>query len=481
MGEWAATFFSNPGNYVVALIMICAIIGCLVSVFKPEHELGQEFVAGIDAIGPIFLPVAGIMASQPYLAAFISGVFGPLFNTIGADPAMAATTFIAVDMGGYPLAAELAATKESWIMAMMTGYMAGATIVFTIPVALKMLEVRDRKYLALGVMSGLLAIPIGVFVSSAIIAFSNPMIREVVATNGEATYQLALSWAQIGINLVPLIIICVLLALGLKFIPNGMIKGFNVFGRVLESALKIVVVIVIIDYFTGIFTTLLGEAFEFQPIIADEVDIFRALETAGAIGIMLCGAFPMVWMIKKFLAKPLEKLGKLVHLSSDATAGLLAASANVLAALAMVKDMRARDKVIVMAFGVCCAFLFGDHLSFTANFQPSLIPAVMLGKIAGGIFCIIFAYLLAIKNAEKLEAEDAAKGISSISTPKEDEQLIVNNTNDEVALDAPRFMADTKALAQSTLEYAKMIDASEEDLAKLAQSGYMACSNIAKK
>ena len=107
---------------------------------------------------------------------------------------MAATTFIAVDMGGYQLADALAETRESWIMAMVTGYMAGATIVFSIPVALKMLEKRDRKYLALGVMSGLLAIPIGVLVASAIIAVSHPMVREVVSTNADATYQLALSW-----------------------------------------------------------------------------------------------------------------------------------------------------------------------------------------------------------------------------------------------------------------------------------------------
>nr|WP_270295005.1 ethanolamine utilization protein EutH [Eggerthella sinensis] len=66
----------------------------------------------------------------------------------------------------------------------------------------------------------------------------------------------------------------------------------------------------------------------------------------------------------------LAKIGGAVGLSSDATAGLLAASANVLAALSMVKDLKARDKVLVMSFAVCCAFLFGDHLSFTANFQP---------------------------------------------------------------------------------------------------------------
>lgn len=406
------------GTVVVYIIMICALAGCIVSVVRPEHELGQEFVAGIDSIGPIFLPVAGIMASAPYLTAFVSSVFGPLYGAVGADPSMAATTFIAVDMGGYQLADALAATRESWIMAMVTGYMGGATIVFTIPVALKMLEKRDRKYLALGVMSGLLAIPIGVFVASAIIALSNPVIREIVSTNAEATYQLALSWGQIGINLIPLIIVCIALAAGLKFKPDAMIKGFIVFGRVMESALKLVFVLVVIEYFTGIFTTLFG-GFGFDPIIADEEDIFRALEVSGAIGMMLCGAFPMVWLIKKYLAKPLEKIGGVFGLSSDATAGLLAASANVLAALSMVKDLKARDKVIVLAFAVCCAFLFGDHLSFTANFQPSLIVPVMVGKFVAGICAIAFAYLLALKKAEELEATEKAAAPADTKTATE--------------------------------------------------------------
>ena len=392
------------GTIVVYIIMACAIAGCLASVIKPESELGQQFVAGIDSIGPIFLPVAGIMASAPYLTAFVSAVFGPAYSAVGADPAMAATTFIAVDMGGYQLADALAETRESWIMAMVTGYMAGATIVFSIPVALKMIEKRDRKYLALGVMSGLLAIPIGVLVASAIIAVSHPMVREIVSTNADATYQLALSWGQIGVNLIPLIIICVALAAGLKFKPDAMIKGFIVFGRVMESALKIVFVLVVVEYFTGVWSTLFG-SFGFDPIIADEEDVFRALEVSGAIGMMLCGAFPMVYLIRRYLAKPLAKIGGAVGLSSDATAGLLAGSANVLALFSMVKDLRAKDKVICMAFAVCCAFLFGDHLSFTANFQPNLIVVVLAGKLAAGICAIVFAKLLAVKKAEQLERE----------------------------------------------------------------------------
>ena len=393
------------GRVVVYIIMICAVAGAIASAIRPESELGQQFVAGIDSIGPIFLPVAGIMAAAPYLTAFVSSVFGPAYGALGADPAMAATTFIAVDMGGYQLADALAQTREGWIMAMMTGYMAGATIVFTIPVALKMLEKRDQKYLALGVMSGLLAIPVGVFVASLVIALSNPVIREVVSTNSAATYQLALGFAQIGHNLIPLVIICVALAAGLKARPDAMIRGFIAFGRIMDAALKIVFVLAVVEYFTGVFVTLFG-SFGLDPIIADDENLFRALEVSGAIGMMLCGAFPMVYLIKRYLTRPLEKIGGLVGLSSDATAGLLAGSANVLALLAMIKDMCARDKVICLSFAVCCAFLFGDHLSFTANFQPSLIVPVLLGKLAGGICAIVFAQLLAVRKAEELEAAE---------------------------------------------------------------------------
>ena len=395
------------GTIVVYIIMACALAGAIASAIRPESKLGQEFVAGIDSIGPIFLPTAGILAAAPFFTAFVKVVFGPLFSSLGADPAMAATTIVAVDMGGYQLADALAQTRESWIMAMITGYMAGATIVFTIPVALKMLEKKDQKYLALGAMSGFLAIPIGVLVASAIIALTNPVIRETVSTNAAATYQMALSFGLIFRNLVPLTIICIALALGLKLKPDAMIKGFIVFGRVMDAALKLIFVCAVIEYFTGIFTQVFG-SFGLDPIIADEENTFRALEVAGAIGIMLCGAFPMVYLIRRYLSKPLEKLGGVVGLSPDATAGILAGSANVLALLSMIKDMKAKDKVICLSYGVCAAFLFGDHLSFTANFQPTLIVPVLLGKLSAGICDVIFCNLLAVRKAEQLEAEEKA-------------------------------------------------------------------------
>ncbi len=396
------------GTVVIYIIMVCAVLGAFAYLRNEEEGLGKEFVEGLYSIGPIFVPVAGIMAAIPYLSAFVKTFFGPLFSAMGADPAIAATTFIAVDMGGYQLAETLAQSKEGWIMAMVVGYMAGATIVFSVPVGLTMLQKKDHKYMALGIMSGLLSIPIGVFATCSILSISDLAVRGLISANAESAYTLALTFSAIFTNLIPLTIFCVALAIGLKMVPNAMIKGFLWFGRGMHISIILVLVFSIVEYFTGAFTSIFG-SWGFDPIIADEKDQFRALEIAGYIGIMLCGAFPMVYLIKKYLATPMESVGKIMGLKSEGAAGMLAAAANILAMFRLIQDMRAKDKVLCIAFAVCAAFMFGDHLAFTANFQPNMILPVLSGKLIGGLSGFGLAYLLSVPTALILEKQEEIK------------------------------------------------------------------------
>ena len=390
------------GNYVIYIIMICAVMGAFASIIDDKKGLGAEFVKGIYSIGPIFIPVAGIMASIPYLSQFITVVFGPLFETIGADPAIAATTFIAVDMGGYQLADSLAQTREGWITAMIVGYMAGATIVFSIPVGLAMLEEPDHKYMALGVMAGILSVPVGVFIACMMLALSNTSVRELVDTTSDSSLVLEMGLNDILVNMLPLVVVCIAIAVGLKLFPSYMIRGFLFLGKALDTALKLVLVFSIGEYFTGACTNLLG-GWGFDPIIADEEDIFRALEIAGYIGIMLSGAFPMVYLIKKYLARPMEAAGRGFGMDSVGAAGILAAVANIIAMFHLIADMKERDKVLCIAFAVCGAFMFGDHLAFTANFQPNLILPILIGKLSGGILGFLLAMWIAVPAVERMK------------------------------------------------------------------------------
>lgn len=412
------------GTVVVYIIMICAVMGAFAAIKDPDNGLGKEFMSGLHAVGHIFVPAAGIMASIPYLTWFISKFIGPIFHTIGADPAIAATAILASDMGGYQLANALKESYEGWIMALIVGFMAGATIVFSIPMGLAMLDKRDHKYMALGIMSGVLTIPIGAFIASVLVLLFDTKVRDVISTTSDSTYEFVISYGQIFINLTPLLIFVLLIAGGLKFFPGVMIKGFMIFGRVMDAAIKLVLVFSIVEIFTGVFTTVFG-AWGFDPIMADEADQFRALETAGYIGIMLAGAFPMVYLLRKYASTPLEAAGRKIGLTSVGSAGILATVANILAMFSLVRYMRPKDKVLNIAFGVCAAFLLGDHLSFTANFQPNIILPVILGKLTAGICAILIAYWLSVPTALKLEAQDRAAGIIRENEYLEDDEVPV--------------------------------------------------------
>jgi hypothetical protein len=196
----------------------------------------------------------------------------------------------------------------------------------------------------------------------------------------------------------------------------------------MDIAIKLILVAVIVEYFTsifygqGVFATLFG-GWDFDPIIADhgqikaiakrdgidnlpEAAVMRALEVAGYIGLMLSGAFPMVYLMKKYLAVPMETVGKKVGLSPTGAAGILGAAANILAMFRLIRDMPPKDKVLNIAFAVCAAFTFGDHLAFTANFQPNLLVSVILGKLTGGCFAFWLAYRLSVPKALELEKRE---------------------------------------------------------------------------
>ena len=401
------------GTYIIYLIMTCAVIGAFAYLRNEQEGLGKEFIEGLYSIGPIFVPVAGIMASIPYLSALVKAAVGPLFENIGADPAIASTTIIAMDMGGYQLAKILSQSPEGWMMALVVGAMSGPTIVFSIPVGLAMLAKKDHKYMALGIMAGLLSLPIGAFVSSVVLMLSDPMVRATATSIGDPTINLGLNMKMILLNLTPLVAFCLLLVAGLKIIPDTMIRIFLILGRLMNITIILVLVFSIVQYFTGLPGALLEKlgagAWGFDPIIADANDQFRALEVAGYIGIMLCGAFPMVYLIKKYLAKPMEAIGRVFGLHSTGAAGILAGAANILAMYRLIGDMPAKDKVLCIAFAVCAAFTFGDHLAFVANFQPTMIPIITIGKLTGGACGFLIAMWISVPKAQLLEqAENAA-------------------------------------------------------------------------
>lgn len=355
----------SADRVLIALMAVFAGLGALDRILGNRFGIGQEFENGVQAMGSLALAMVGIVCLAPVLAAVLRPVVVPVFGFLGADPAMFAGSILACDMGGGPLARELTEDAQAAALGgVITGSMLGATIVFTIPVALGILQEEDRPALAKGILCGMVTIPVGILVGGLTAGFPLVMVLR---------------------NLIPIVILAGLIALGLWKAEDKMVRGFAVFG-------KIVVAIITVGLAAAIIQALTGFA-----LIPGMVDISEGFQTVGTIAIVLAGAFPLVAVVTRLLQKPLMAAGKILGINDAAAAGLIASLANSIATFGMVKDMNPRGKVVNIAFAVSAAFVFGDHLGFTAGFAPELLGPVILGKLAGGISAVAAALVLTRK------------------------------------------------------------------------------------
>ena len=357
-------------NEIIIYIMVLfMVIGAVDRCLGNKFGYGQQFEEGFMAMGSLALAMVGVVSLAPVLANILRPVVSPVYKMLGADPAMFATTLLACDMGGYPLAMQLAETEAAGKFAgLILGSMMGATIVFTIPVALGIIEEKDREFLAKGVLAGIITIPLG-----------------CLAGGLAAGYSLSMVLA----NLVPIIIVAVLISLGLWKIPEKMTKGFTIFGQGVVIVITIGLAAIIIETLTGI------------VVIPGMAPISEGIATIGAIAITLAGAFPLVYFITKVFSKPLLKLGGLLGMNDKAAAGMIATLANNIPMFGLLKEMDNRGKILNVAFAVSGAFVFGDHLGFIAGVDKTMIFPMVVGKLVGGISAVILAMVMFGKVSEE--------------------------------------------------------------------------------
>lgn len=353
-------------NQIIIYIMVVfMLIGAIDKVLGNKFGYGEKFEEGIMAMGALTMAMVGIMSFAPVLANVLKPIVVPVYKALGADPSMFATTLLACDMGGYPLAQQLAEDQNIAPFAgLILGSMMGPTIVFTIPVALGIIEKEDHKFLAKGVLAGMITIPLGCFVGGLVAGLSPAIILK---------------------NLTPIIIFAVLIALGLKFIPEKMIKGFTYFGKFIMIICTVGLAAIIVETLTGI------------VIIPGMAPISEGITVVGSIAIVLAGAYPLVYFITKVFKGPLMKVGSLLGIGEVAAAGMVATLANNIPMFGMMKDMDERGKIINVAFAVSAAFVFGDHLGFAAGVNKDMIAAMIVGKLVAGATAVVVACLITPK------------------------------------------------------------------------------------
>ena len=181
------------------------------------------------------------------------------------------------------------------------------------------------------------------------------------------------------------LLLSILIAFGLWRSERIMIRLFTAFGKLITALITAALALAIFQELTGL------------TIISGLAPLSEGFEIVGEIAIILAGAFPLVHLVTKLLQKPLLRLGSVLRINDRAAAGLVATLANSIATFGLVKEMDPRGKVINIAFAVSAAFVFGDHLGFTAGFAPQMLPAMIAGKLAAGVAAVAVAILLTRK------------------------------------------------------------------------------------
>lgn len=346
-------------EWIIGIMAVFALLGAADRILGNRFGLGKEFEEGILAMGSLAVAMIGVITLAPVLAALLKPIVVPVFGLLGADPAMFAGTLLACDMGGAALAREMALDPQAGLLGgLLAGSMLGATVVFTIPVAMGILNEEDRAFLAKGVLAGIVTVPVGVLAGGLVAGFPLMMVIR---------------------NLVPIVLIAGLIAFGLWRAEDAMIRGFGIFGKGVTAVITIGLAAAIVESLTGF------------VLIPGMAPIEEGFATVGAIAIVLAGAFPLVAFLTRLLRKPLMGLGKLLGVNDAAAAGLVASLANSIATFGLVKEMDDRGKVVNIAFAVSAAFVFGDHMGFTAGFAPEMLVSVIVGKLAGGVAAVAVA------------------------------------------------------------------------------------------
>ncbi len=334
--------------------------------------LGAEFKRGFYVMGSLALSMIGMIVIAPWLATSLDSVFDWVYENLHIDPSILATSILANDMGGEPLANAIARDPEIGMFnGLVVGAMMGATVCYTIPLTMETVDKKHHRELALGLLCGVVTVPIGCLVSG--------LIR-------------GLPIKALLIDLLPLVILAAVIAVGVVFFQNASVKVFKAVGFLVKA-------LIVAGLMIGILNSLADE-----PVFEGFASLDKGAVTCLNACVVMSGMFPFFSLLSKLFSKVAVKIARRFGMTTVGVMGLPSALAAGLNTVSVMNDMNDKDIMLNAAFLVSPQSLFAGHLAYTMITDKSYVFPVMAGKTVAGIFALIFAAFLYEKLYHKKNA-----------------------------------------------------------------------------
>lgn len=346
-------------NYVTLVMAAFAVLGALDCILGNRLGLGKEFERGLSMFGTLALSMIGMIVLAPVIADLLRPALAAMASVIPIDPSVVPASLFAIDMGGAPLSTELAADASvGTFHGLVVASMMGCTVSFTVPFALGAVKKERHRELLVGLLCGIVTIPVGCLVAG--LFTSIPL-------------------GTLLLNLCPLVLFSVLIAIGLWKAPNACVKVFSVVGVGIKILIVAGLAIGIVTFLTG---------FELLPGA-------ESLESAAMVvvnaTVVLTGAFPLIKVLSFLLKKPLGALGRRLGVNDTSMMGFLSSLAASMTTFDSMGQMDKKGAVLNSAFAVSAAFAFTDHLAYTLAWRADYLPIVILGKLVAGVLAVLVA------------------------------------------------------------------------------------------
>jgi ethanolamine transporter len=357
--KWIALVF-------MALAALDRIFGCKIG-------LGKELERGILLLGDMALSMVGMIVLSPMIAWLLEPVFEAMNG--GIDPSVIPAILFANDMGGAPLATEIANNAAvGGYHALIVSSMMGATVSFTLPFSLGIVKKENHKQLFFGILCGVITVPLGCFVGGVVVR---------------------VPFGLLLLNLLPLVIASGALAFCLVKFPNGSVRVFSWLGVGIKALITVGLVMGIFSFMTGIDIPHTAPLFDGVDVIINAM-------------CMMAGMFPLIKLVAELLKKPLKALGGKVGLNEFSVLGFVGTLATSVTTLGTIKDMDEKGGVLNSAFLVSGSWTFAGHLAFTMAFNSAYLLGMILAKLVAAISAVTLAVVLYKKVYKK---EERAKDV----------------------------------------------------------------------
>lgn len=347
---------------IMWMMAAAAVAGGADRLLGNRFGLGKRFEDGFMLLGPTALSMAGIICLAPLLSKGLAGGLVPLWTKLGLDAGVLGG-ILAIDMGGYQLAMDLA---KNPVLGSYAGIIVaatfGCTITFTIPVGMGMLQEEDKAVFADGILIGLGLLPLALVIGGILCALTPGMVL----------------W-----HLLPVFLLCVCLMLGIWRFPKGTVHMFTIFAELIRILTTVGLAAGAVQFMTG------------WQIIPGMAPLEEAMQVVASIGIVMLGSLPFAELLQRVLKRPLDWLGRKTGMNSNSITGLLIGIVSVVPAIALMKDMDKKGKMANAAYLVCAASALAAHMGFTFGVEPKMVVPLLATKFFGGVVGVCGALMFA--------------------------------------------------------------------------------------